>query len=569
METVFDSPLQTAISSLMAHVERLDELGLHSDATVVTQVLEMLQSPDLHSSKTMDQISDGEKQQVDPELQEWLHAMQWLSKGASATTAAASPEGGLVHAGSAEQDLFDEEGLLLNPCLRPLESAESEVLSLLEHGPGRWEMDMLRLHELTGGRCLQAFGWALFERHDARTTLGVSAQTAQRFLQRLEEGYLAVPYHNSCHAACVAHATNYLLTTKPEIAGVAETPLERFTAVLAALVHDLSHTGHNNAFHVATQSELAIRYNDQSVLEMHHLASAFTLLGSQDCALLAHLPPELRKEVRATAVGMVLATDLAVNFPTINAFKAMLTERSQLGCEGDKGDEPSSTATLPPTRTRRASGVPLLPGGDGESAAVPPPLFSSSSETVSPAERLLILKMLIKVADIGNVSKGREYCLAWTDRIVQEFFDQGDLERKLGMPVTPMLDRNLACIPKQQIGFYNFVVKPMFEALDLLVSMEEPLANLETMHEHWRGKLPDEDAEVALTPRAKVEASQKTTGALLSSSHGSRSSQVSRQSTRFSRSSFHLGSTTGQRGSAAPNALRLSLNPTRRASSHK
>jgi hypothetical protein len=36
-------------------------------------------------------------------------------------------------------------------------------------------------------------------------------------------------------------------------------------------------------------------------------------------------------------------------------------------------------------------------------------------------------------------------------------------------------------IPKQQIGFYDFVVKPMFEALDLLLPMEQPLANLDEM----------------------------------------------------------------------------------------
>ena len=30
--------------------------------------------------------------------------------------------------------------------------------------------------------------------------------------------------------------------------------------------------------------------------------------------------------MRATTIGMILATDLSQNFPTINAFKAMLTD---------------------------------------------------------------------------------------------------------------------------------------------------------------------------------------------------------------------------------------------------
>eukprot|EP00741_Cyanophora_paradoxa_P011567 tig00020562_g11175.t1 len=37
-----------------------------------------------------------------------------------------------------------------------------------------------------------------------------------------------------------------------------------FAALVAAAVHDLGHTGRNNGFEIATQSELALLYNDQS-----------------------------------------------------------------------------------------------------------------------------------------------------------------------------------------------------------------------------------------------------------------------------------------------------------------
>ncbi len=58
---------------------------------------------------------------------------------------------------------------------------------------------------------------------------------------------------------------------------------------------------------------------------------------------------------------------------------------------------------------------------------------------------------------------------------------QGDLEAELRLPVTPFMDRRTACIPKQQLGFYNFIARPMFEAMDQLVSMEAPLSNLDLM----------------------------------------------------------------------------------------
>ena len=65
---------------------------------------------------------------------------------------------------------------------------------------------------------------------------------------------------------------------------------------------------------------------------------------------------------------------------------------------------------------------------------------------------MLILKMVLKVSDIGNVTKGQAYCLGWTERVVAEFFAQGDLEAELKLPVTPMLDRRTANVPKQQVS---------------------------------------------------------------------------------------------------------------------
>ena len=41
--------------------------------------------------------------------------------------------------------------------------------------------------------------------------------------------------------------------------------LQLLALLVAALGHDVDHSGQNNAFHVATSSELAIVYNDRSV----------------------------------------------------------------------------------------------------------------------------------------------------------------------------------------------------------------------------------------------------------------------------------------------------------------
>jgi calcium/calmodulin-dependent 3',5'-cyclic nucleotide phosphodiesterase len=44
---------------------------------------------------------------------------------------------------------------------------------------------------------------------------------------------------------------------------------------VAAVVHDLEHTGTTNNFHVMAQSETALLYNDRAVLENHHASATF------------------------------------------------------------------------------------------------------------------------------------------------------------------------------------------------------------------------------------------------------------------------------------------------------
>jgi cAMP-specific phosphodiesterase len=81
-----------------------------------------------------------------------------------------------------------------------------------------------------------------------------------------------------------------------------------------------------------------------------------------------------------------------------------------------------------------------------------------------PAEvRRLIVILALKMADISNVSKEFDTARKWGISIMEEFHAQGDAERRGGMEVTPMFDREQkAELAKGQLGFISFMAKPFF-----------------------------------------------------------------------------------------------------------
>jgi hypothetical protein len=100
--------------------------------------------------------------------------------------------------------------------------------------------------------------------------------------------------------------------------------LDIFSALVAAIIHDYDHPGLNNAYQINAQSELAIRYNDRSVLENFHTAAAFTILYEEQNNIFSGMTDSQKKEMRETIVSMVLATDMAQHFDLTGKFKSKL-----------------------------------------------------------------------------------------------------------------------------------------------------------------------------------------------------------------------------------------------------
>lgn len=58
---------------------------------------------------------------------------------------------------------------------------------------------------------------------------------------------------------------------------------------------------------------------------------------------------------------------------------------------------------------------------------------------------------MVHCADLSNPTKPLELYRQWTDRIMVEFFTQGDRERDKGMEISPMCDKKNASIEKNQV----------------------------------------------------------------------------------------------------------------------
>merc|ERR1712211_174289 len=83
----------------------------------------------------------------------------------------------------------------------------------------------------------------------------------------------------------------------------------------------MGHHGRTNSFHVNRRDKLALTYNDRSVLENYHLATAFDLISSSSSVnLFEGLSDQLVSSVRSDAIDMVLATDMTVHFSKVGSF---------------------------------------------------------------------------------------------------------------------------------------------------------------------------------------------------------------------------------------------------------
>ncbi len=75
-------------------------------------------------------------------------------------------------------------------------------------------------------------------------------------------------FHNFEHGFTVTHASYYYIKN----IGLNDylDSHEQNILMISSLAHDIGHTGKTNAFEISSYSNLAVCYNDESVLENYH-----------------------------------------------------------------------------------------------------------------------------------------------------------------------------------------------------------------------------------------------------------------------------------------------------------
>lgn len=246
--------------------------------------------------------------------------------------------------------------------------------------------------------------------------------------------------------------------------------ISQFWVLVASLGHDLGHPGVNNQFLIETTHELALKYNDKSPLENMHCARLFLVVSDPQANIFAQIEKDLYKEMRKGIIMAILHTDVVKH----NEMVKELSLLYQMNSEAFDALEPN-------------------------------PRFNE----VLGAHTQLVLNMLLHGADMSNPMRPWDLCEKYANLIMEEFFCQGDMEKEKGIPVQALNDRDKVVVPNSQVGFIEFMIAPMVEAMVNLFSPLDMLAeNLGSNVTTWSNKWIEESKppeEAVVKVKARVE----------------------------------------------------------------
>ena len=251
-------------------------------------------------------------------------------------------------------------------------------------------------------------------RFDLHKKYNIDAEKWSAYMEEVRRYMHDFPYHNLTHVTDVTQTLGTFLATKKAMGLF--TDLDRLILLVSAISHDLDHPGTNNMYQTNKKTELASKYDNKSVLENHHIdlsQSVMSKLGLFDNLSAADLS-DLTRKMRE----LILSTDMAQHFGLCGMLQEVTKKWNAL----------------------------------------------KDDEVLSEEDKMVLMKSLLHLADISNPFKKWTMCKWWSDRVFQEFWEQGDKEKAENLPVSMLCDRDTTHQDESSVNFIDFIICPFLFA---------------------------------------------------------------------------------------------------------
>lgn len=301
---------------------------------------------------------------------------------------------------------------------------ESSLLRINE-----WTLDVFHVVEVLDVNLIPIMFLKLAIVYDFVPKLTVDFDLLFNYTTNIQERSLnTVPFHSPAHTSGMLQACHFFCL---QGLTVHLNALDRFTLLFACLVANDGHPGLTNNFLVAARHPSALRYNDTAVLQNYNLSSAFALLMNPECNFLAHVTKETQDKFRKMLISIILKLDFQKHFDELSIFK-----------------------------TKLASDFPL-PDSEEDATA--------------------LLAIALRMADMSWTCRPLHQYLQWSEKFMGELFLQGDLERQMGLPVSPLCERDILNTSKAQLAYLLVIVQPL--AISFTFFINNPLVQKQVIEE--------------------------------------------------------------------------------------
>ncbi|CAF1674616.1 unnamed protein product [Rotaria magnacalcarata] len=254
-----------------------------------------------------------------------------------------------------------------------------------------------------------------------------------RFTLTVRKNYRNVPYHNWSHAFSVAHAI-YTVIKETQHNFTANQCIALF---VACLCHDLDHRGKTNDYMIKSSSTLASIYTT-STMERHHFNQTVTILQTESLNIFKHFSPKEYRQMLDEIRHCILATDLVLFFENRPKLERIVE--------------------------------------------------SSQFDWNNKDHMQLMMGLSMTAADLCSSFKQWEVQRSNVSIIMEEFFQQGDDEKRRGIHPQSLMDRSLAHeLPKNQVNFISFICLPCYSLIVRVLPETMPmLAGARSNLQRWQ-----------------------------------------------------------------------------------